>query len=35
MLTAYAVTQEGESTWFEGVLLLGLYTVLGITFFVA
>ena len=35
VLTAYAVTQEGESTWFEGVLLLGLYTVLGITFFVA
>ena len=35
VITAYAVTQEGESTWFEGVLLLGLYAVLGITFFVA
>jgi Ca2+:H+ antiporter len=32
---ANAVTQEGESTWFEGVLLLAVYAVLGITFFVA
>ena len=34
-LIANAVCQEGESTWFEGVLLLAVYTVLGITFFVA
>jgi Ca2+:H+ antiporter len=34
-LIANAVSQEGESTWFEGVLLLAVYTVLGITFFVA
>ena len=34
-LIANAVTQEGESTWFEGVLLLAVYAVLGITFFVA
>ena len=34
-LVANAVTQEGESTWFEGVLLLAVYAVLGITFFVA
>ena len=32
---ANAVTQEGESTWYEGVLLLAVYAVLGITFFVA
>jgi len=32
---ANAVTQEGESNWFEGVLLLAVYAVLGITFFVA
>jgi Ca2+:H+ antiporter len=34
-LIANAVTQEGESTWFEGVLLLAVYTVLGIAFFAA
>jgi len=34
-LIANAVTQEGESTWFEGVLLLAVYAVLGITFFAA
>jgi Ca2+:H+ antiporter len=34
-LIANAVSQEGESTWFEGVLLLAVYAVLGITFFVA
>jgi Ca2+:H+ antiporter len=34
-LVANAVTQEGESTWYEGVLLLAVYAVLGITFFVA
>ena len=34
-LVANAVAQEGESTWYEGVLLLAVYAVLGITFFVA
>ena len=34
-LIANAVTQEGESTWFEGVLLLAVYTVFGIAFFAA
>jgi len=34
-LVANAVTQEGESTWFEGVLLLAVYAVLGIAFFAA
>ena len=30
---AHWVTQEGESTWFEGVQLLAVYAVLGLTFF--
>jgi Ca2+:H+ antiporter len=34
-LIANVVTQEGESTWFEGVLLLAVYAVLGIAFFAA
>jgi Ca2+:H+ antiporter len=34
-LIANAVTQEGESTWFEGVLLLAVYTVFAIAFFAA
>lgn len=34
-LIANAVTQEGESTWFEGVLLLAVYAVLAIAFFAA
>ena len=34
-LVANTVTQEGESTWFEGVLLLAVYAVLAITFFFA
>jgi Ca2+:H+ antiporter len=34
-LIANGVTQEGESTWFEGVLLLAVYTVLAIAFFAA
>jgi Ca2+:H+ antiporter len=33
VLIANFVTQEGESTWFEGVQLLAVYTVLGLTFF--
>jgi Ca2+:H+ antiporter len=35
ILVAYQVTNEGESTWFEGVQLLALYAILGLTFFVA
>ena len=34
-MIANAVTQEGESTWFEGVLLLAVYVVFGIAFFAA
>jgi len=34
-LIANAVTQEGESTWFEGVLLLAVYAVLALAFFAA
>jgi Ca2+:H+ antiporter len=33
VLIANFVTQEGESTWFEGVQLLAVYTVLALTFF--
>jgi Ca2+:H+ antiporter len=29
------VTNEGESTWFEGVQLLAVYVVLGLTFYFA
>jgi Ca2+:H+ antiporter len=32
---AYQVTNEGESTWFEGVQLLALYVILGLTFYFA
>jgi Ca2+:H+ antiporter len=35
VLIANHVTNEGESTWFEGVQLLGVYLVLGLTFFFA
>ena len=35
ILIANQVTQEGESTWFEGVQLLSVYVVLGIVFFFA
>ena len=35
VLIANQVTQEGESTWFEGVQLLALYAILGIAFFYA
>ena len=34
-LVANAVTQEGESTWFEGVLLLAVYAVFALAFFAA
>ena len=33
VLIANQVTQEGESTWFEGLQLLAVYVVLGVTFF--
>jgi Ca2+:H+ antiporter len=33
VLIAQQVTQEGESTWFEGLQLLAVYAVLGLTFF--
>ncbi|HEY6771432.1 MAG TPA: calcium/proton exchanger [Solirubrobacterales bacterium] len=35
VLVAYQVTNEGESTWFEGVQLLALYVILGLTFYFA
>jgi Ca2+:H+ antiporter len=28
-----AIAQDGETNWFEGVLLLALYAVLGLAFF--
>lgn len=31
--TVTAVTRDGETTWFEGVLLLAVYAVLGIAFY--
>jgi Ca2+:H+ antiporter len=33
ILIANQVTQEGESTWFEGLQLLAVYVVLGLVFF--
>jgi len=33
VLIANQVTQEGESTWFEGLQLLAVYAVLGLTFY--
>ena len=33
VLIAAHVTQEGESTWFEGLQLLAVYIVVGIVFF--
>ena len=35
ILIANHVTAEGESTWFEGLQLLAVYLVLGISFFAA
>jgi Ca2+:H+ antiporter len=35
ILIANQVTQEGESTWFEGLQLLAVYVVLGLVFFFA
>jgi Ca2+:H+ antiporter len=34
-LITTVLTSDGESTWFEGIQLLGLYAVLGILFFAA
>jgi Ca2+:H+ antiporter len=33
VVIADEITQRGESTWFEGLQLLAIYTVLGLTFF--
>ncbi|HYM57624.1 MAG TPA: calcium/proton exchanger [Solirubrobacteraceae bacterium] len=33
VLVAQAVTHEGESTWFEGLQLLAVYALLGVTFY--
>ena len=33
VLIAQQVTQEGESTWFEGFQLLAVYAVLALVFF--
>jgi Ca2+:H+ antiporter len=35
ILIASRITQDGESTWFEGVQLLALYAVFGIAFYYA
>jgi Ca2+:H+ antiporter len=35
VIIANHVTNEGESTWFEGLQLLAVYVVLGLTFFFA
>ncbi len=35
ILIANYVTQDGESTWFEGVQLLAVYVVFGLTFYFA
>lgn len=35
ILVANVITQDGESNWFEGVQLLALYAILGISFFYA
>jgi Ca2+:H+ antiporter len=35
VLIANHVTNEGESTWYEGVQLLAVYAVLGVTFYLA
>ena len=34
VVVASQVTQRGESTWFEGLQLLGVYIVLAAVFFV-
>jgi Ca2+:H+ antiporter len=34
-IIANQVTQEGESTWYEGLQLLAVYAVLGVVFYYA
>ncbi len=34
-LIANQVTQDGESTWFEGIQLLAVYAIIAVAFFVA
>ena len=34
-IIANQVTQEGESTWFEGLQLLAVYVVFGLAFYFA
>jgi Ca2+:H+ antiporter len=34
-LIANQVTQDGESTWFEGMQLLAVYLIIAVAFFVA
>jgi len=34
-MIANHVTQDGESTWYEGLQLLAAYAVLGVVFFFA
>jgi len=34
-LVVNAITRDGEATWFEGVLLLGVYVLLAFAFFFA
>jgi len=33
VVIANIVTQDGESTWFEGLQLLAVYAVLALTFY--
>jgi Ca2+:H+ antiporter len=35
VIVATHVSSEGESTWFEGLQLVALYAILGLTFFFA
>ena len=35
VLTVNAIAADGETTWFEGVLLIGVYALLGLAFFFA
>jgi Ca2+:H+ antiporter len=35
IMVAQQVTHEGESHWFEGLQLLALYVILGLTFYFA
>ena len=32
-LVVNSIAQDGETTWFEGVMLLAVYAVLGLAFF--